>query len=247
MTVFLLIFTVIICIITIFLFIIHRKKLLILTRQNERLLIIASIINHDLRGSIENIEFASTELTRMINDEDFDILEEVEEILRISSLQQIQRLNSVVSLMKDIKHQQNIQKTSCNLLNALDNLIEREGYIEKIILDKSLNINIKLNLELFDVIADNLIKNAIVHNDSLEKIIKIYINDNHLIFEDNARKFPISNFEYLKQFNTKGANSNGNGQGLYIITSAISILGWKLEIENIKTGNKFKIKIKHNY
>lgn len=219
------------------------NKITLLNKQNERLLVIASIINHDIRNSIENIQFASEELTRMVKSNDFDIIEDIEEILRISSSQQIQRLNSVMNLMKNVNKKESIKKFSKNILSVLKNLIDREGYLEKIKLDDSLDRKIKLNSELFEVIADNLIKNAITHNDSKNKIIKIYFDGKYIIFEDNAKTFPIADFEYLCQYNTKGSHSKGNGQGLYIITSAISILGWKLEVENTKNGNKFKIKI----
>ena len=224
--------------------IINKKQSIFIKKQNDKLLVIASIINHDLKNSIENIEFASNELTRMVKNDDFDIIDEVEEILRLSSLQQLQRLKSVMILMKNLNNITPINKSSENLLENLSKLIETEGYSEKIILDQSLNLNIDLNLELFGVISDNLIKNAFTHNDSLNKILNIYVINNYLIFEDNARKFPIKDFNYLKKYNTKGKDSIGSGQGLYIISSSISILGWKLEIENTNNGNKFKIKFK---
>lgn len=221
-----------------------EKQALLLNAQSNILLTMASMINHDLKNSVENVEFAATELTRMLETKDFDILEDVEEILRISAQQQTERLKGVNELLRIVKKQDDIKITSENIQEVLLDLLHREYFEATVHVKNSLNFQLDINKNLFEIVADNILKNAMAHNDQPLKKINIYAKDDEIIFEDNGIGFPVDKLNQLKQFGAKGVKSLGTGQGLFIITNILDIMGWGLRIENTGSGSKFILKYK---
>jgi len=94
---------------------------------------------------------------------------------------------------------------------------------------------VAINKNLFLLLAQNLIKNGLKHNDSDDPKIKIYYKDNFLIFEDNGRGLTQERFDYLLRTSTR--------KGLKIIEALIYEHGWEFYIHKKNKGTLFKIKI----
>ncbi len=99
---------------------------------------------------------------------------------------------------------------------------------------------------LFCNAVENLIKNGLTYNDSSEKMVKIYLEEESIVVEDNGRGFSQKQFEkQLKKYASKQeASEDEKGLGLNICVAILEEHGFKLTCEKIDTGTKMKIKIK---
>ena len=107
-------------------------------------------------------------------------------------------------------------------------------------------VNLEVNDTLFCNAIDNLVKNGLQYNDSISKKIKIYMDNNYLVIEDNGRGL---NQEELEKITGKYVESKGDsemGLGLSISKTILEEHGFSLECEKLQTGTKIKIKIKKN-
>ena len=103
-----------------------------------------------------------------------------------------------------------------------------------------------VNEILFCNAVENLIKNGLTYNDSQDKKVKIYSEEDSIVVEDNGRGFTQKQFEkQLKKYATKKEFSEDEkGLGLNICVAILQEHGFKLTCEKIDTGTKMKIKIK---
>ena len=103
-----------------------------------------------------------------------------------------------------------------------------------------------VNEILFSNAIENLIKNGLTYNDSEVKKVKIYLEGDSLVIEDNGVGFSQKQFEkQLKKYVTKKEFSEDEkGLGLNICVAILEEHGFKLSCENTTEGTKMKIKIK---
>jgi signal transduction histidine kinase len=75
-----------------------------------------------------------------------------------------------------------------------------------------------VNEALFCTALDNLIRNGLKYNDSNNKIVKIFRDNNILYVEDNGRGLSSEEFKILSQPYTRkeGQKESGTGLGLNI-------------------------------
>jgi nitrogen fixation/metabolism regulation signal transduction histidine kinase len=96
---------------------------------------------------------------------------------------------------------------------------------------------------LFWNAIDNLIKNGLRYNNSDTKIVKIYIENNYLIVEDNGIGFTQKEFENATGGYLKKDRDSESGLGLGITKTILEEHGFNMEFEKLETGTKIKIKI----
>jgi len=78
------------------------------------------------------------------------------------------------------------------------------------------------------LLVNNLIENAISY--ASESSLRISLSESRLVFENNVCGDIISSENELLEPNVKQDNSQGLGQGLYLVDRIANRLGWKLSI-----------------
>jgi len=95
---------------------------------------------------------------------------------------------------------------------------------------------------------NNLIRNGLKYNDSESKEVKVYMESDYLVVEDNGRGLKKKDFEKIvfvsKDNKSEEINREESGLGLNICLAILSEHGFDLECEEKNVGTKMKIKIK---
>lgn len=92
-------------------------------------------------------------------------------------------------------------------------------------LDIADNYSVFANPILLNLLLTNLINNAIVHSSDLSLTIKA--SDNQLVFHNFSEAEVLGD---LTQRGVKGQQSQGIGQGLYLVTRILESLGWHYQL-----------------
>jgi K+-sensing histidine kinase KdpD len=107
-------------------------------------------------------------------------------------------------------------------------------------------VTLNVNETLFWNAIDNLIKNGLKYNSSENKEIKIYMDNNDLIIEDNGVGFSQKEFERTTgEYLNKKSNSEV-GLGLGITKTILEEHGFSMMCEKINTGTKITVKLNKN-
>jgi K+-sensing histidine kinase KdpD len=140
-----------------------------------------------------------------------------------------------------------LNRTECNLKHILEDYLSATAYKSQVIIEDLGILNV--NESLFCTSIDNLIRNGLKYNDSLNKFVKIYLKDFYLCIEDNGRGMSQEDFDYLSRPYTRkqGQEETGTGLGLNICTAILKEHGFLITSEKmIEGGTKIKIKIKYD-
>jgi signal transduction histidine kinase len=92
-----------------------------------------------------------------------------------------------------------------------------------------------------------LIRNGLKYNDSDNKIVKIYLEDDFICVVDNGRGLTQEDFLHLSKpyVRKEDQKESGSGLGLNICIAILKEHGFSITAEKIKEGGtKLKIKIK---
>lgn len=115
---------------------------------------------------------------------------------------------------------------------ALQNKLSERGFsVELKVKDDS---RVEANKELLVLMLNNLIDNAIQHASEAKLVISMH--ENHMIFT-NAGDVQLLGDPTLAKF--KSSESEGMGQGLYLVKRIATALGWQLKVQN--EGCQFKL------
>ena len=112
--------------------------------------------------------------------------------------------------------------------------------------------SVRADSNLFQVIANNLVGNAIKYGRSGgELILRSHDEGDHIEVEVYNDGRPISESERLllfKKFSRldamEGKKVQGTGLGLFIVKEIVERHGWEIRSESSKDGNSFKIRIR---
>jgi K+-sensing histidine kinase KdpD len=143
-----------------------------------------------------------------------------------------------------VKQKVVLNKEMVNIKNSLEDYFSNVSYRDNIKIEDLGDLEV--NDTLFCNAIDNLVKNGIQYNDNKTKEIKIYMEDNFLVVEDNGRGLSKEEFEDITIKNRKGGENAEIGLGLSISKTILEEHGFTIESEKIKTGTKIKIKTKKN-
>ena len=104
---------------------------------------------------------------------------------------------------------------------------------------------VSVNESLFCTALDNLIRNGLKYNDSDFKMVKIYMEQDILILQDNGRGITQEEFEKLSQPYTRkeGQKETGSGLGLNICIAILQEHGFSISCEKNDIGTKMKIRL----
>lgn len=218
-----------------------------INKKNSYLEHAARIIRHDMHSGI------NTYMPRGISS--------LEKRLTIDDIQKLKIEGALKMIKEGLNHTQRVYKS----VYEFTNLVKQNVVLNKVMVDvkdlvwKYISPNsyssqveisdlgqMEVNEILFCNAVENLIKNGLTYNNSQEKKVKIYNENDYLIVEDNGVGFSQKDFDkHLKKY-AKRADVTGDekGLGLNICVAILEEHGFKLTCEKIDTGTKMKIKIK---
>ena len=216
-----------------------------INKKNTYLEYAARIIRHDMHSGINTyIPRGISSLEKRITNEDMDKLKIKSPIKMIKDgLAHTQKVyKSVYEFTNLVKHTVVLDKEEINIKESLLKYLTNTSYKNQVMIDELVTVNV--NETLFWNAIDNLIKNGLRYNTKENKEVKIYMNNEILVVEDNGVGFSQKEFEKVTgQYLNKGGNSEV-GLGLGITKTILEEHGFSMECEKIDTGTKIKIKIK---
>jgi hypothetical protein len=216
-----------------------------INKKNTYLEYAARIIRHDMHSGINTyIPRGISSLEKRITNEDMDKLKITSPIKMIKDgLAHTQKVyKSVYEFTNLVKHTVVLDKEEINIKESLLKYLTNTSYKNQVMIDELVTVNV--NETLFWNAIDNLIKNGLRYNTKENKEVKIYMNNEILVVEDNGVGFSQKEFEKVTgQYLNKGGNSEV-GLGLGITKTILEEHGFSMECEKIDTGTKIKIKIK---
>lgn len=219
-----------------------------LNKKNTYLEHAAKILRHDMHSGINTyIPRGISSLERRLSPE---IIEEtkLEAPLRMlkEGLKHTQKVyKGVYEFTNLVKKDAVLSKDYHNLKEILVNFLKSTAYFSQVKIDDLPNYEV--NESLFCTAIDNLIRNGLKYNDSNNKMINIYMEDEQtLIVQDNGRGLTQEDFEEYSKPYTRNKNQKepGTGLGLNICIAILKEHKFKISCEKNEIGTKMKIKIK---
>jgi signal transduction histidine kinase len=218
-----------------------------INKKNSYLEHAARIIRHDMHSGI------NTYMPRGISS--------LEKRLTPEDIQKLKIEGSLKMIKEGLNHTQRVYKSVYEFTNLVKqnvvlnkSLVDVRDLIQKYISPNSYSAQVEIadlgQLEVNDILfcnaIENLIKNGLTYNDTAEKRVKIYLEGESLIVEDNGRGFTQKQFEkQLKKYAAKKDHSEDEkGLGLNICVAILEEHGFEITCDKIETGTKMKIKIK---
>lgn len=211
-------------------------------KKNSFLDFAARVIRHDMHSGINTyMPRGLTSLEKRLTEEQIKQLK-IESPLQLirDGLNHTQRVYKIVYEFTNlVKQNAVLEKQEVSLNEVIEKFITKTSYINQV--EISQLPTIKVNEILFWNSVDNLIKNGIKYNDNENKKVKIYMEEDNLIVEDNGRGFSQEQFEEYLYSPEKGEESN---LGLKISYAILTEHGFEVRCQKLETGTKFLIKIK---
>lgn len=216
-------------------------------RKNAYLEHAAKILRHDMHSGINTyIPRGVSALERRMTPEIRDKykLEIPLKLLRegLTHTQKVYR--GVYEFTNLVKSNSELTKALYNLKDILLDYLKSTAYRDQVLLFDLPTVFV--NEALFCTAIDNLIRNGLKYNDSSTKCVKIYMENDFLIVEDNGRGMDCQEFEYLSKPYTRKQNQkeSGTGLGLNICVEILKVHGFEITCQKITQGTKLKIKLK---
>jgi K+-sensing histidine kinase KdpD len=225
-----------------------EEQLRDINKKNTYLEHAARIIRHDMHSGI------NTYMPRGIGSLEKRLPEEEAKRLKIDSsikmikegLSHTQRVyKSVYEFTNLVKKDVVLNKKEEDLAEILAKYLSSTSYSSQVSIGDLIKADV--NEILFCTAVDNLIRNGLKYNDNENKSIKVYMESDYLVVEDNGRGLRKKEFEKIvfmsKDSKPEEINSEESGLGLNICLAILSEHGFGLECEEKSVGTKMKIKI----
>lgn len=198
--------------------------------------------SHELQTPLA-IAIHKLELILEKNKLDNEQAEQIAEVLSI--IERSTRLNKSLLLLTKIENKQFINNEDLILNETFKQCLdEYEELLEykKIQVELIENSELKLNIDpaLAQIIASNLIKNAVVHNVK-NGILKIEFKDNLLIVSNSGRKEALDGTKIFDRFQKSNQEQGGSGLGLAILRAICNIYGYKVSYNFKNELHNFEI------
>ena len=216
-------------------------------KQNTYLEHAAKILRHDMHSGINTyIPRGLSSLERRLKPEDIETLK-IEAPLKMikEGLRHSQKVyKGVYEFTNLVKKDVVLNKAECDLRAILNDYLSSTAYHSQVIIEELPTIEV--NEALFCTAIDNLIRNGLKYNDSESKFVKIYMEGDELMVQDNGRGITQEDFDHLSKPYTRkeGQKESGTGLGLNICVAILQEHKFLVRCEKNEIGTKLKIKIK---
>ena len=209
----------------------------------------ARLIRHDMHSGINTyMPRGISSLEKRLTEEDIKNLK-IEAPLKMlkEGLSHTQKVyKEIYNFSNLVKKDTVLEKENLNIKESLTKFLDTTAYKNQVELSENLP-NLDINGYLFDIAIDHLVKNGLKYNDSENKLIKIYSEDEYICIEDNGRGMTQEEFLHLSKpyVRKEGQKETGDGIGLNISLAILKEHGFSITSEKIEpVGTKLKIKIR---
>ena len=216
-----------------------------INKKNTYLEYAARIIRHDMHSGINTyIPRGLSSLEKRISEDDMNNLKITSPIKMIKDgLAHTQKVyKNVYEFTNLVKNTVVFDRTNVDIKEFLLKNLTNTSYINQVSIDNLITLNV--NETLFWNAVDNLIKNGLKYNNNETKIVKIYMENDQLVIEDNGIGFSLKDFERVTGRYLKKEGNSETSLGLGITKTILEEHGFSMICEKINTGTKIKIKIK---
>lgn len=219
-----------------------------LERKNTYLEHAAKILRHDMHSGINTyMPRGVNSLERRLTHDDIVNLK-IEAPLKMikEGLKHSQKVyKGVYEFTNLVKKDVVLNKEECDIKDILKDYLSSTAYVSQVILDDTLP-KIEVNEALFCTAVDNLIRNGLKYNDSDNKFVKIYSDNDNIYIQDNGRGITQEDFDHLSKpyVRKEGQKETGTGLGLNICVAILKEHGFEITCEKNEIGTKMKIKFK---
>jgi len=217
-----------------------------ISKQKTYLEHAAKILRHDMHSGINiYIPRGISSLERRLKEENINKLklQTPLKMLKEGLLHTQKIYKGVYQFTNLVKPNSRLEKTKLNIATVLKDYLSSTVYVNQVIISDL--VEVEVNESLFCTAIDNLIRNGLKYNDSPSKYVKIYMEDNNLIIEDNGRGMSQEDLDYLSKPYVRKENQkeSGSGLGLNICIQILKEHGFYISCNKIKTGTKIKINL----
>ena len=222
-----------------------EKQLKDINKKNTYLEHAARIIRHDMHSGINTyIPRGISSLEKRITPDELKNLKIDGSVKMIrEGLNHTQKVyKSVYEFTNLVKQNVVLDKKEVDIKQLLEESISKTSYTQQVELGELPTLQV--NETLFWNAIDNLIKNGLKYNDSENKLVKIYLEGDTIIVEDNGRGLTQKKFEKIVRAKKDIGDVEEAGLGLNICLAIIKEHGFELDCEKIDGGTKMKIKVK---
>lgn len=208
-----------------------------------------------LRSASHELKTPLTRLNIMVENMMFNIGKYKDRDFYLNKCQE--EVNQLSQMVQEILDTSNLQAGNVNgssqkielkelVLNVVEPyrlLANSKGIIMDIELSQSFSVHV--DAKSVSKALSNIISNAVNYTDA-KKVIKIYVQSNTLIIENECTPLPDEDLKqifkafYRPDF-SRDRNSGGNGLGLYIVSQILSINKLSYSFKPTETGMKFEI------
>jgi signal transduction histidine kinase len=208
-------------------------------------------LTHSLKNSYNNLSLAldrESEFTRDVSHELRTPISVMMNTLTLSKGEplsvvkqsvlerQVKLMNSRVQILLALARAESIEKQSVNLLSVVEeSILSLHKTIEEkkfeIVIDIPLKIKINANEHLMKLMLCNLIENAVKY--SSENGMKICGSQSQITVSNRTDLYV--NNDLVAKYN-KASNSEGLGQGLFLVSRILESMEWTFELAPSKTS-----------
>ena len=209
----------------------------------------ARLIRHDMHSGINTyMPRGISSLEKRLTEDDIKNLK-IESPLKIlkEGLNHTQKVyKEIYNFTNLVKKETLIEKKSENIKEILERFLASTGYKNQVEISENLP-NLVVNDYLFEIAIDHLIRNGLKYNDSVNKMVKIYSEEEYICIEDNGRGMTQEEFLHLSKpyVRRQDQKETGDGIGLNICLAILKEHGFTITSEKLEpVGTKLKIKIR---
>jgi len=220
------------------------NKQIEIDKKNTYLEHAAKILRHDMHSGINTyIPRGVSSLERRLDEEAIKKyrLEAPLKMLK-EGLKHTQKVyKGVYDFTNLVKNNSILEKKPAKLKPLLEDFLRSTSYFNQIGIEEL--VEAEVNESLFCTAVDNLIRNGLKYNDSATKYVKIYMEKDNMVIEDNGRGMSQNEFDKYSKPYTRKANQkeSGTGLGLNISLQILFEHNFAIWCKKIKTGTKFYI------